>query len=183
MKARQKTKPKYAARHLVRVLFPKKTLLCSVMGASARGRRTLDPNKIAAIRGMLPFKMHRFTSFILNEVLKLKGVLFCMFLANHCLATGEQINVIVECVPLYSIFLFWKSCFVILNVHFSSICIKLFRFLLVLCASWSSVMLSFSKFLIAVYFVFVCAMDFVSVFLFGWFGLVYSHGILGTNIN
>ncbi|NXM20777.1 BEND2 protein, partial [Ploceus nigricollis] len=52
-KARQKTKPKYAARHLVRVLFPKKTLLCSVMGASARGRRTLDPNKIAAIREFL----------------------------------------------------------------------------------------------------------------------------------
>lgn len=95
VKARQKTKPKYAARHLVRVLFPKKTLLCSVMGASARGRRTLDPNKIAAIRGMLPFKMHRFASFILNEVLKL-GVLFCMFLANHYLATGEQINGIVD---------------------------------------------------------------------------------------
>ncbi|XP_038002514.1 BEN domain-containing protein 2 isoform X2 [Motacilla alba alba] len=53
VKARQKTKPKYAARHLVRVLFPKKTLLCSVMGASARGRRTLDPNKIAAIREFL----------------------------------------------------------------------------------------------------------------------------------
>lgn len=53
MKARQKTKPKYAARHLVRVLFPKKTLLCSIMGASARGRRTLDPNKIAAIREFL----------------------------------------------------------------------------------------------------------------------------------
>ncbi|NXN90807.1 BEND2 protein, partial [Bombycilla garrulus] len=53
MKARQKTKPKYAARHLVRALFPKKTLLCSVMGASARGRRTLDPNKIAAIREFL----------------------------------------------------------------------------------------------------------------------------------
>lgn len=67
VKARQKTKPKYAARHLVRVLFPKKTLLCSVMGVSARGRRTLDPNKIAAIRGLVPFKMHRFTSFILNE--------------------------------------------------------------------------------------------------------------------
>ncbi|KAJ7396557.1 hypothetical protein BTVI_144592 [Pitangus sulphuratus] len=50
VKARQKTKPKYAARYLVRVLFPKKTLLCSIMGASARGRRTLDPNKIAAIR-------------------------------------------------------------------------------------------------------------------------------------
>ncbi|NWW57926.1 BEND2 protein, partial [Ifrita kowaldi] len=53
MKARQKTKPKYAARHLVRVLFPKKTLSCSIMGASARGRRTLDPNKIAAIREFL----------------------------------------------------------------------------------------------------------------------------------
>ncbi|NXJ94184.1 BEND2 protein, partial [Corythaixoides concolor] len=53
MKARQKTKPKYAARYLVRVLFPKETLLCSVMGASARGRRTLDPNKIAAVREFL----------------------------------------------------------------------------------------------------------------------------------
>ncbi|NXY56573.1 BEND2 protein, partial [Callaeas wilsoni] len=53
VKARQKTKPKYAARHLVRVLFPKKTLLCSIMGASARGRRTLDPNKVAAIREFL----------------------------------------------------------------------------------------------------------------------------------
>ncbi|NWS24978.1 BEND2 protein, partial [Polioptila caerulea] len=53
VKARQKSKPKYAARHLVRVLFPKKTLLCSIMGASARGRRTLDPNKIAAVREFL----------------------------------------------------------------------------------------------------------------------------------
>ncbi|XP_064928377.1 BEN domain-containing protein 2 isoform X2 [Columba livia] len=52
-KARQKTKPKYAARYLVRVLFPKETLLCSIMGVSARGRRTLDPNKIAAIREFL----------------------------------------------------------------------------------------------------------------------------------
>ncbi|KFO92955.1 BEN domain-containing protein 2, partial [Buceros rhinoceros silvestris] len=53
MKARQKTKPKYAARYLVRVLFPKETLLCSIMGMSARGRRTLNPNKIAAIREFL----------------------------------------------------------------------------------------------------------------------------------
>ncbi|KFV91295.1 BEN domain-containing protein 2, partial [Eurypyga helias] len=53
MKARQKTKPKYAARYLVRVLFPKETLLCSIMGVSARGRRTLDPNKISAIREFL----------------------------------------------------------------------------------------------------------------------------------
>ncbi|NXI36393.1 BEND2 protein, partial [Galbula dea] len=53
MKARQKTKPKYAARYLVRVLFPKETLLCSIMGVGARGRRTLDPNKIAAVREFL----------------------------------------------------------------------------------------------------------------------------------
>ncbi|EMP25678.1 BEN domain-containing protein 2 [Chelonia mydas] len=53
MKARQKTKPKYAARYLVRVLFPKETLLCSIMGVSARGRRTLDPNKVAAVREFL----------------------------------------------------------------------------------------------------------------------------------
>uniref|UniRef100_A0A5F8GCR7 BEN domain containing 2 n=1 Tax=Monodelphis domestica TaxID=13616 RepID=A0A5F8GCR7_MONDO len=53
MKARQKTRPKYAARYLVRVLFPKETLLCSIMSVSARGRRTLDPNKVAAIREFL----------------------------------------------------------------------------------------------------------------------------------
>lgn len=61
MKARQKTKPKYAARYLVRVLFPKETLLCSIMGVSARGRRTLDPNKVAAVRGMLTYKTYEFT--------------------------------------------------------------------------------------------------------------------------
>lgn len=87
MKARQKTKPKYAARYLVRVLFPKETLLCSIMGVSARGRRTLDPNKIAAIRGMLPFKMHRFTSLILTEFLTYKQS-FLYVSASHCLATG-----------------------------------------------------------------------------------------------
>ncbi|NWH70657.1 BEND2 protein, partial [Piaya cayana] len=64
MKARQKTKPKYAARYLVRVLFPKETLLCSIMGVSARGRRTLDPNKIAAIR---EFLATNFPSYDLNE--------------------------------------------------------------------------------------------------------------------
>ncbi|NXO04633.1 BEND2 protein, partial [Rhinopomastus cyanomelas] len=52
-KARQKTKPKYAARYLVRVLFPKETLLCGAMGAGARGCRILDLNKIAAIREFL----------------------------------------------------------------------------------------------------------------------------------
>ncbi|KFW79691.1 BEN domain-containing protein 2, partial [Manacus vitellinus] len=64
VKARQKTKPKYAARYLVRVLFPKKTLLCSIMGASARGRRTLDPNKIAAIR---EFLVTNFPTYDLSE--------------------------------------------------------------------------------------------------------------------
>ncbi|NXX94993.1 BEND2 protein, partial [Centropus bengalensis] len=64
MKARQKTKPKYAARYLVRILFPKETLLCSIMGASARGRRTLDPNKIAAIREFLATS---FPSYDLRE--------------------------------------------------------------------------------------------------------------------
>lgn len=93
-KARQKTKPKYAARYLVRALFPKKTLSCSIMGPSAGGRKALDPNKTAAIRGMLP-QMHRFTSVILTKVLNLQGVLFCVFLANHCLATGGQVSAIV----------------------------------------------------------------------------------------
>ncbi|XP_044285791.1 BEN domain-containing protein 2 isoform X2 [Varanus komodoensis] len=53
MKALQKSEPKYAARYLVRALFPKEILLCSVMGVKARGRRMLDPNKIAAIREFL----------------------------------------------------------------------------------------------------------------------------------
>ncbi|XP_051497388.1 BEN domain-containing protein 2 isoform X2 [Apus apus] len=64
MKARQKTKPKYAARYLVRVLFPKETLLCSIMGVSARGRRTLDPNKTAAVR---EFLATNFPSYDLTE--------------------------------------------------------------------------------------------------------------------
>ncbi|NXX46637.1 BEND2 protein, partial [Tricholaema leucomelas] len=53
MKARQKSKPKYAARYLVRVLFPKETLMSSMLGGGARGHRTLDPNKIAAVREFL----------------------------------------------------------------------------------------------------------------------------------
>ncbi|XP_068251672.1 BEN domain-containing protein 2 isoform X2 [Nyctibius grandis] len=64
VKARQKTKPKYAARYLVRVLFPKETLLCSIMGVSARGRRTLDSNKIDAIR---EFLATNFPSYDLSE--------------------------------------------------------------------------------------------------------------------
>ncbi|XP_055658067.1 BEN domain-containing protein 2 isoform X1 [Falco peregrinus] len=60
MKARQKSKPKYAARYLVNVMFPKETLVRSVMGVSAQGRRTLDPNKIAAIREFLAISFPRY---------------------------------------------------------------------------------------------------------------------------
>lgn len=64
MKARQKTKPKYAARYLVRMLFPKETLLCSTMGTGTRGRRALDPNKVSAIR---EFLASTFTNYDLGE--------------------------------------------------------------------------------------------------------------------
>ncbi|NXU52360.1 BEND2 protein, partial [Turnix velox] len=64
MKARQKTKPKYAAYYLVRVLFPKEALLCSIMGVSARGRRTLDSNIVAAIR---EFLVDTFPDYDLSE--------------------------------------------------------------------------------------------------------------------
>ncbi|NXY86937.1 BEND2 protein, partial [Alcedo cyanopectus] len=64
MKARQKTKPKYAARYLVRVLFPKETLLCSFLGVGAQGRRTLDPNRVAAVR---EFLATNFPSYDLSE--------------------------------------------------------------------------------------------------------------------
>ncbi|NWS92109.1 BEND2 protein, partial [Toxostoma redivivum] len=90
VKARQKTKPKYAARHLVRVLFPKKTLLCSVMGASARGRRTLDPNKIAAIR---EFLATNFPTYDLSE--HGKGWKTCITNVNamiRCLRSETKAN-------------------------------------------------------------------------------------------
>ncbi|XP_059506382.1 uncharacterized protein LOC125457054 isoform X2 [Stegostoma tigrinum] len=54
MKARQKTKPKYAARYLVRMMFPKDTLMYSNMqGDKTRGIKPLDPNKVAALREFL----------------------------------------------------------------------------------------------------------------------------------
>ncbi|XP_043928992.1 BEN domain-containing protein 2 [Protopterus annectens] len=54
MKARQKNKPKYAARYLVRALFSKETLLCSnMLGDSTRGLKALDPNRVGAIREFL----------------------------------------------------------------------------------------------------------------------------------
>ncbi|XP_049690100.1 BEN domain-containing protein 2 isoform X3 [Accipiter gentilis] len=90
MKARQKTKPKYAARYLVRVLFPKETLLCSIMGVSARGRRTLDPNKIAAIR---EFLATNFPNYDLSE--QGKDWKTCITNVNamiRCLRSETKIN-------------------------------------------------------------------------------------------
>ncbi|XP_042190271.1 uncharacterized protein LOC103177496 isoform X2 [Callorhinchus milii] len=54
MKARQKTKPKYVARYLIRTMFPKETLMYSNMqGDRARAIKPLDSNKIAALREFL----------------------------------------------------------------------------------------------------------------------------------
>ncbi|XP_068121480.1 BEN domain-containing protein 2 [Hyperolius riggenbachi] len=52
-KARQKTQPKYAARYLVRALFPKGTLLSSAAGDKFQGLMALEGNKISAIREFL----------------------------------------------------------------------------------------------------------------------------------
>ncbi|NXD69728.1 BEND2 protein, partial [Eolophus roseicapillus] len=97
MKARQKTKPKYAARYLVRVLFPKETLLCSIMGVSARGRRTLDPNKIAAVR---EFLATNFPNYDLSE--HGKDWKTCITNVNamiRCLRSETKINP-VSCVKV-----------------------------------------------------------------------------------
>lgn len=57
MVAQRKAEPKLAARYLARILFSKDVLVCSSAGVSSRvpnlsGRQPLDPNKMAAIRGM-----------------------------------------------------------------------------------------------------------------------------------
>uniref|UniRef100_UPI00398F053F uncharacterized protein isoform X2 n=1 Tax=Pristiophorus japonicus TaxID=55135 RepID=UPI00398F053F len=53
-KARQKTKPKYVARYLIRMMFPKNTLMHSNMqGDQARGTKPLDPNRVTALREFL----------------------------------------------------------------------------------------------------------------------------------
>ncbi|XP_068539945.1 BEN domain-containing protein 2 isoform X2 [Anas acuta] len=94
MKARQKTKPKYAARYLVRVLFPKETLLCSIMGVSARGRRTLDPNKIAAIR---EFLATNFPNYDLSEYGKdWKTCITNVNAMIRCLRSETKINPIAD---------------------------------------------------------------------------------------
>ncbi|NXX23787.1 BEND2 protein, partial [Podargus strigoides] len=100
MKARQKTKPKYAARYLVCVLFPKEMLLCSIMGASTRGRRMLDPNKISAIR---EFLATNFPKYDLSEhgkdwktcITSVNGMIRCLRSEakpnpGSCLKTAEE---------------------------------------------------------------------------------------------
>ncbi|XP_053563370.1 BEN domain-containing protein 2 isoform X2 [Bombina bombina] len=64
IKARQKTKPKYAARYLIRVLFPKEVLVCSSMGKNSQGLRVLDIGKVTALREFLE---SAFPAFDLGE--------------------------------------------------------------------------------------------------------------------
>ncbi|XP_015741515.1 BEN domain-containing protein 2 isoform X2 [Coturnix japonica] len=90
MKARQKTKPKYAARYLVRVLFPKEALRCSIVGASTQGWCSLDPNKMAAIR---EFLAANFPNYDLSEYGK--DWKTCITLVNamiRCLHSETKIN-------------------------------------------------------------------------------------------
>ncbi|XP_078265602.1 uncharacterized protein LOC144598906 isoform X2 [Rhinoraja longicauda] len=65
MKAREKNKPKYAARYLVRMLFPRDVLMCSKMeGDQARGIKPLDPNWVTGLR---EFLCTYFPKFDLNK--------------------------------------------------------------------------------------------------------------------
>lgn len=50
--AKKKTHPRHAARYLVHILFSKEVLMHSWVGVNSQGRQPLDPNKMAAIRGM-----------------------------------------------------------------------------------------------------------------------------------
>uniref|UniRef100_A0A8C5LRK2 BEN domain-containing protein n=1 Tax=Leptobrachium leishanense TaxID=445787 RepID=A0A8C5LRK2_9ANUR len=53
MKARQKTKPKNAARYLFRVVFNKETLIDCSMESNTQALNSLDDNKVSAIREFL----------------------------------------------------------------------------------------------------------------------------------
>ncbi|XP_069745951.1 uncharacterized protein [Narcine bancroftii] len=65
MKARQKDKPKFAARYLIRMMFPRDVLMCcNVQGDKPRGIKPLDPNRIAALR---EFLCTHFPTYNLNE--------------------------------------------------------------------------------------------------------------------
>lgn len=53
--AQRKPQPKHAARYLVRNLFPREVLICSTANTklpNSSGRQPLDPNIMAALRGM-----------------------------------------------------------------------------------------------------------------------------------
>ena len=52
MAVQKKAIPRHAACYLVRILFSKEILTSSSVRISSQGCQSLDPNKIAAIRGM-----------------------------------------------------------------------------------------------------------------------------------
>ncbi|KAM4701439.1 BEN domain-containing protein 2 [Discoglossus pictus] len=97
IKARQKTKPKYAARYLVRVLFSKETLLCSSMGVNARGLKLLDVNKVSAIR---EFLASAFPAFDLAEygkdwktcITNVNAMIRCLRSETKNTAKGKQVT-------------------------------------------------------------------------------------------
>ncbi|XP_051869714.1 BEN domain-containing protein 2-like isoform X2 [Pristis pectinata] len=65
IKARQKSKPKYAARYLIRMIFPRDVLMCSnVQGDKARGIKPLDPNRVTGLR---EFLCTQFPTYDLSE--------------------------------------------------------------------------------------------------------------------
>ncbi|XP_063312940.1 BEN domain-containing protein 2 [Pelobates fuscus] len=53
MKARQKTRPKYSARYLFRILFSKETLIGCATGTNAQSLSSLDVNIVSAVREFL----------------------------------------------------------------------------------------------------------------------------------
>lgn len=179
MKARQKTKPKYAARYLVRVLFPKEALLCSVIGVSTQGWCSLDPNKMNAIRGMIPFKMHRSMFYLVFiRVFNVECVLFSRIIVVQQLLSYWML--LWTCCTLLCLLVFenpvlWFS----MLIFFFSIRIKQFCFSLVSFTSCSSAMPSVSKFPVTTslrVWHWFCGW----VWLVGWF--VYGHGVLGTKV-
>lgn len=52
MAVQKKAIPRHAACYLVRILFSEEILTSTSVGISSQGCQSLDPNKIAAIRGM-----------------------------------------------------------------------------------------------------------------------------------
>lgn len=88
IKAREKNKPKYAARYLVRMLFPRDVLMCSSMeGDKARGIKPLDPNWVTGLRGKCPFEWQTVNQLL--EILKFVsyGINYnrSLIIIGHCI--------------------------------------------------------------------------------------------------